>query len=379
MDATTWAGPAPEGGSLTVSVPCRTSKGGVARQHPVTIHADWSVDTGHDLQSERIAAAFGGYLSCIDFVDVMVPVFRNTMQLWTRSVQPPIGRRGKRWTVEECRCSTHKTFADPGTAAPHARSPEHIARLRRVDAAQLRCLVEAASAAYGDLNRPPRHAAASLVAGPYGLTRVWGAGISPERVRQMHESVCPTGQPLPDLFYLQMAFTDAPVECLRRVLATTGDPTALMWALSTLKPIDPIDPGARAGWLALGTPRQDTVTLLSARYSPSDAARLGAVIDRHVGHAASVLAAWARIGCPATTDQLVDLHRARGDNWYAPSGPAVQRLHREANQAGVDITPTQAALVLATAGSVLDAAWLIRSGARDAKGAAQRLVKVGRL
>jgi hypothetical protein len=60
--------PSPDGEPLTLKVRCwtsRSSKAPVSR-HPITLDPDWSVTTPHDLESERIASAFGGYLSCAD-------------------------------------------------------------------------------------------------------------------------------------------------------------------------------------------------------------------------------------------------------------------------------------------------------------------------
>jgi hypothetical protein len=48
-------------GSLTAQVRCRTSRvGGDVSPHDVTIAADWSVRTPHDIELERIAVAMGG-------------------------------------------------------------------------------------------------------------------------------------------------------------------------------------------------------------------------------------------------------------------------------------------------------------------------------
>ena len=62
---------------LVIKVPCRTSAepGARAKVHAITLEADGSVTTPHDLDNERIAAALGGYLSCLDLVDKAVPAF----------------------------------------------------------------------------------------------------------------------------------------------------------------------------------------------------------------------------------------------------------------------------------------------------------------
>ena len=60
------AGPAPGGRSLSTLVECRTSRSSVRGEpHRVSIAPDWSVQTPHDLDAERVGVAFGGYASCL--------------------------------------------------------------------------------------------------------------------------------------------------------------------------------------------------------------------------------------------------------------------------------------------------------------------------
>ena len=42
------------------------------------------VATPHDLDAERIAAAFGGYTSCLELVDPVIPAVRASMGMQTR-------------------------------------------------------------------------------------------------------------------------------------------------------------------------------------------------------------------------------------------------------------------------------------------------------
>lgn len=70
--------PHPEGTDLHLRTRCFVDASHRRpRTHPIVLHPDWSVDTGHDLESERIAVAFGGYLSCLDLVDKVVPAART--------------------------------------------------------------------------------------------------------------------------------------------------------------------------------------------------------------------------------------------------------------------------------------------------------------
>jgi hypothetical protein len=82
-------GPAPEGRALSTSITCRTSAvdGAEAARHAVTIDHDWRVDVPHDLEGERVAAAFGGYLSCISLVDQQCRSARGCRDLRDTSFQ----------------------------------------------------------------------------------------------------------------------------------------------------------------------------------------------------------------------------------------------------------------------------------------------------
>lgn len=78
----TTIGPGPGGGPLTLMLECRLSPTAVTgERHPVTIHADWRVETPHDLEAERVAAAFGGYTSCLELVDRTLPAFRTSLRM----------------------------------------------------------------------------------------------------------------------------------------------------------------------------------------------------------------------------------------------------------------------------------------------------------
>ena len=64
--------PTPDGSPLLASIRCWTSRAPKAphRTHAVTIDATWQVTVPHDLESERLAVALGGYLSCLELVPV---------------------------------------------------------------------------------------------------------------------------------------------------------------------------------------------------------------------------------------------------------------------------------------------------------------------
>ncbi|MDQ1250717.1 MAG: hypothetical protein QG597_5097, partial [Actinomycetota bacterium] len=145
--------PAPEGRPLATSVTCRTSavNGAEVTRHAVVIHHDWRVDVPHDLEGERVAAAFGGYLSCISLVDHAVPALREWLRRAGRLELPAMTFRGEvdRWTLkDEQPCCAKTTFRDALAAAEHWRSPQHVADACGASRRQLRTLSTAAAAAH---------------------------------------------------------------------------------------------------------------------------------------------------------------------------------------------------------------------------------------
>lgn len=66
--------PRPDGGPLTIVVECRTSpRARTGALHEVAIQPDWTLSTPHDVEAERVAAAFGGYTSCLTLIDETIP------------------------------------------------------------------------------------------------------------------------------------------------------------------------------------------------------------------------------------------------------------------------------------------------------------------
>ena len=76
--------PAPLGRDLVVPVECTAMESDhFGAVHDITIHADWSVSTPHDLDAERIGRAFGGFSSCLTLVECVVPAYRHAMRFAT--------------------------------------------------------------------------------------------------------------------------------------------------------------------------------------------------------------------------------------------------------------------------------------------------------
>ena len=80
----------------------------------------------HDLDQERILAALGGYLSCLELVDTVAPAFFDWYRAQVREVPRPIRAKqpaGPWRAAKRAACCPARGFDEPQEAAEHARSP----------------------------------------------------------------------------------------------------------------------------------------------------------------------------------------------------------------------------------------------------------------
>jgi hypothetical protein len=210
-------------GPLTLAVECRTEPNRPGNAHQITLDTEWQVHTPHDLDAERVAQAFGGYLSCLELVDKVVPALAGLVQLVGRRRLPDVRRAGSAdWRIavpaQGCRCQG-TSFRAPELAAFHARGVEHWAALWGLSRNSVRLLahlVDQVARAHGITERLGEHPARSEVLEGSGLDDLWQAGLHPELVTALHQGVWPGGSALPARFYLGATWL------LLRLLASGG-------------------------------------------------------------------------------------------------------------------------------------------------------------
>lgn len=364
------AGPTPDGAPLVLSVDCRTSRGRRGRRHKVTIEPDWSLTTPHDLEAERIAQAFGGYLTCVDLTDMVVPSIRGMVQLLARRQLPALAQvRPGRWRVLDqaagCACVSFD-YERLVHAVEHEREPAHWARLAPAAPEQLLArLAETVIQAGGWFRQPPSvDAVRPLVREPVGPADLWRAGVPPEFVQEVYEAVSLQGEPLPTRLYQAAAFARPSYAWLADLLAVSRNADVVTGVAWTNTDLDRTEPGARMQWLELGLPRADVEDLMRAGCSVSEAADVAAGSNRSIKRAAIQLAAWRRAGCQLRPMDLLALDRAGASEWFAPSAAAIDWL--EARTRLLDPRPTrnQVGMALAVAGTTKEALQLLTAGVR---------------
>ena len=205
---------APRGGVLSLEVECLTGRQAAhGTKHLMTIGADGSVETPHDLAAERVAVAFGGYSSCLEIVDTAGPAVREAIGLLSRRYRPALRcKRDGRWSLQrvaECGCAG--AFPTAARAAAHAE--------RRSSGRAVPLLGEPPSdAPQGDREgrRSPTRASRRRRPGSgpedRGRRRPMGGGLHPDVLAEMSECAAAVVDPLPTAFFLGMAYSGAFLE-----------------------------------------------------------------------------------------------------------------------------------------------------------------------
>ena len=384
--------PSPDGEPLTLKVRCWTSRSSKApvTRHPVTIHPDWSVTTPHDLESERVATAFGGYLSCLDLERAVV-ASRSWIMLQQRVGPSPIAFAGRpaRWAVTRpLTCCSKSGYESATHAAEHVRDPRHLAAEHAAPRRQLTDIVKAIEAAWAGtgafaLDGPEAAAAAEVCSrGALDVTDLWYAGMHPTRILDIHSALGATGR-LPGRFYLGVLVRGTDVGWLAGTLRTAGidadeveevlevvgvrldgpQEEAAEWLAWTRTASDVIDPTRRGRWMSMGVSRRMILLLDQYLIDPDDIATLARGVGRDPDGAARQLAGWLAAGLRPPVADLVRLHQEGiGPHWYVPSRAAVSRLRTELGLAADRTTDTDLAFLLAVAGTVPDSVARWRAG-----------------
>ena len=389
-------GPAPGGEALRLTVRCTTSPdpAGPATRHPVRIRPDWTIETPHDLDAERLAVALGGHLSCLSLVDSVVPAVRRAMRLLARRTLPPLvwdagpGRWRPARRVRGCCGSRGRDLAE---VAAHLRGPDHVAAAAKADPRAVRAVMRGVLRAHGgaeDLVPPERElaeAAARCTRGCLDAVALWDAGLHPAVVVAVHDAVGAGGR-LPARFYLgavtrrpDLAWVAATLAAARESGADAAEPpmTALesgwitidapaeplaSWLVWSATDADRLDPTVRSRWLAAGVTRRLVLALSEAGYPPEDVAALAAGWRRDADGAARSLASWVAAGARPDVADLLLLERRGVPSYAAPSAAAVARLRGLAAGSAFGVDDTELALLIAAAGTVPHAAAALRAG-----------------
>jgi hypothetical protein len=331
----------------------------------VTIAPDWSVRTPHDEGLERIAAAFGGGVSCIPALKAVMPGLRMWWQRATRrtGLLARSPDRGASWFCLESAlpCCPARGFDDAAVAAAHCRDIPHVAAASRVNRRDLRALV----AGLGPLADPgpPEGAGDPLVeqAWDCGLHSGWVLGVRAELEAVGFAELTPE-------LVLALAHTEADVTWVASTAHGVTDPTAAPWVAWTPTELDRSEPSARRDWMATGARRVDIVSLSMSGYRAQEARAVAQHWGISVPGAAQLLGRWVRSGYHPSAVQLAWVgEEGVGFPPDPPAPSAVERVARALARRHPDASErTGLAIALARWGTVPDTVAILRRGGQRA-------------
>lgn len=307
----------------TVLTRCRTVNGtGRVTRHTVTVNADWTVTTGHDIDSERVAAALGGRLSCLDLVDHSVPAARYWLRGQLRDGPPAIASDdGKSWhPADPSSCCPRTGFPDPAKAADHVRSERHARALHSAPTGQLSAFVRHWSPLLEQLSPPPR---------TRRDRRLWDCGLTPRDTRGIEAELSAT-DPLPVELHLAILAQRPDLTWLKSAMTATNHhmPVAT-WLVWESRQWEKLALPTRLEWLTQPIPPRLALLLATAEASPQEMRQLAASQNRTVAWAATQLATWAQVGLHPPIGDLIALAGSDRGLPAAPSRSAITRAREE--------------------------------------------------
>lgn len=367
-------GPTPGRLALELQVECRVSRKATrGRPHELAIEPDWTVRVPHDLEAERVAAAFGGYTSCLELVDVVVPAVRRALPLLRRQEIPRLTRlvdARVRWRadpVRDCRCA-NGVFDSAQDAAAHLRSPGHLAKQYGVAARPLTTMIEAVEAAWGGFAAPPPSAAArakQLVREFRGVESLWAAGLHPDHVASYAALASQVDEPLPESYYLGLAYGDVDRTWLASTLVRRPDPDGAAWLAWISSSLDSEHLTALQEWFALGLDRRQIEALTAQEVTIAEAEALASARGRPLRTSSGDLATWALAGCRPTVEHMQALDRHGLASCYSPSRAAVDRLVEIAGHYALPPSRTELGVMLALEGTQHNVVVQLQRGVRS--------------
>jgi hypothetical protein len=319
------------------------------------------VRTPHDEGLERIAAAFGGGVSCIPALEAVLPGFRMWWQRATRrtGLLARSPDRGASWFSLESAlpCCPTRGFDDAAVATAHCRDIPHIAAASRVPRRDLRALV----AGLGPLAdpRPPEGAGDLLV------ERAWTCGLHSGWVLGVRDELAAAGFAEVTLeLVLALAHTGADVAWLASTAHGVTDPSTAPWVAWTHTELDHREPPARRDWMATGARRADIVSLSMSGYRAEEARAVARHWGISVPGAAQLLARWVASGYRPAPEQLAWVgEEGVGFPPDPPAPSAVERVARALARRRPDASErTALAIALARWGTVPDTVAILRRG-----------------
>ena len=363
--------------AVTFTVSCAVTPDGPRTRHPVTVNPDWSVDTGHDLATERVAAALGAWpITCLVLADRTIPAVRDAWAHRARrapvAVRPdgdaPLGD-AKRWILVArpagCACGARPNGTLTACVA-HVRSPEHWAHVHHVPAARdaverYHQICDGSTALHwprgtewphgerplGAATFPP--AMRAVTPDRHDAEFLWLAGVHPDWALAVKGHL-EGPESLEPLTYLYISLSQVPLDWLARFVPY--GPGAILWAARSYHNFDQEHPDERLSWLQEGFAYARLGGLLGSSYRPADVRALADMMQTSPTLAAGYFGRWMAAHAEPSLEQLATVW-ALPHSLHSPPTLAMIGEVRRARVKVVDSwSTTEVGLAIAACGSV---------------------------
>lgn len=355
-------------GDLHITVECRTERDAKSRvRHAIVLSENGVVATPHDLQAERVAAAFGAYCSCLDLVDDVLPKLLPVLGRVTRQTTPTLRRDAQdTWRVpneELAACCSTRGFRSVGMVAEHLRSPSHLAAVLDLPLWQVDEIVRQV----GKAARPTLDASspsAKYLQDERDLTKLWRAGIHPDRLPALAELAAPVKGALPTTYFEGVVYSGHSPLWLNDMLTHRPDPDIAGW-LAWRTPPDTLNAPRDLGlWLTYGLSRSDIEFAIEAMLPTDSIPAVAEATGWSTQASARVLLAFAKMNCFPTPEQLVPIAGLQLQH-ALPGKSAVDAAVDDMRRIGVSLDRTELAVMLALVGNRPTLTAEVRGGARS--------------
>lgn len=352
--------------AITVQVACG-GKTGTSGRHPVTLYPDWTVETRHDLELERIAAAFGSKIGCVDLADRRLPCVRQVWLHRQRAVPSGIQRtKDGQWQlispVHGCGCVPGKgVWRRPEEASAHLRTLQHWARSFKADVAGCNRLIVAIERATGvAFDAPsPSWTASPAVYHFTDLAWLWEVGIHPDEVERIHAGLG-LSEPLAAIGYVYASCSRAPLDELALYAADGAE--AVCWAASSWLEHPQVPPDRRREWFLAGLNWRLITGLIAGPYRLTDVQELAAATGKSLNRAADLLLGWLAVDCRPTVAEVIACCRLVPHGRQAPTLGALDAVWAATGRER--LSRAELGLILVVAGTPTTAIAMIRRGVR---------------
>lgn len=318
----------PPGHRISISIECTPSPSDrFGTPHLVTLGHDWTAETVHDLEAERVGRALGGWCSCLFFVEEVVPAYRGILETIgfpvTEFCSRPWWRRTA--TAGPVRCTQCPSGRACGsgtssqTAEQQARtemSPQGFARridttaaegLPQVAVDQATSLLRAAGTAWAAWADPE-----VVDGGQDEVYSLWRAGLTPIYLETLARALPRDALPLPAEFFLAVRFGRIDEGWLSTVVAAFPTRDFAIWAGEQEYDWDRIPPETVWRMAGLGLSDADAIAALDADVEVDALIELSEGAAISAASAARWLTVWTSLGVVPTSVhyRLLARHRA---------------------------------------------------------------------